>query len=156
MLCGTKLIIFFPIENSCLLYLFNDLILTMRQIRKISLNLTLVIIMIIQPVMFSYAMANMHHNHHGAIETAHNYDQHHSAVFEHGNHAGHEQNSESDSDVMTNCCASPACSGAIISSFSSHPPEVPFEHLSAINTSQKGVVLAADTKPPRSFSVLTA
>jgi len=127
----------------------------MSQIRNISLKLLLIITMIIQPVVFSYAMANIYHNHQNISQMPQIHDGDHNSTHVDLSHSGHSQNIDSESDSMGNCCASPACSGAMASSVSLFTAQALFEYFPTINTLRKGIVLSADIKPPKRFSVYT-
>jgi len=120
---------------------------------KISLKLILVITMIIQPVVFSYAMANVYHNHQNTSLISQHHNGDHNSTHADLNHSGHNQNMNSDSDSMDNCCASPACSGAMASSISLSTAQVLFVFSPTVNISRKGVVLSAEIKPPKRFSL---
>ncbi len=125
----------------------------MSQILKISLKLVLIITMIIQPVVFSYAMASVHHNHQISSQMSQNHDGDHNSTHEGLSHSEHNQNIDTESDLMGNCCASPACSGAMASSVSHLTSQTLFEYSPTINISRKGIVPSTEIKPPKRFSV---
>ena len=117
------------------------------------LRLVLVAIMVIQPVMFSYAMADVNHNHRSVIVSEQSYSHYH-VLSEHQSHGDYQQSDDTHS--ANNCCASPACSGAVVSTMVLHSSPVPSECLSEINMLGDSAVLFAESKPPRQFLVFTA
>jgi len=116
----------------------------MKILPKISLSVLLVIVMIIQPVVFSYAMADMNHNHHAVAESS---DMNHQ-------HMNHDDTLMSDYEPasVNNCCASPACGGAIASTISNSSSHFSFDYLLISNISRQSVVLSSETKPPQKIS----
>jgi len=133
----------------------------------------LVIVLIIQPVMFSYAMANINHNHHNHGSQSHDHQKgQQSGSGHHAMHNAHsdvdlmpELESEAQADAslsadhasgadgyMGNCCASPACSGAMASSFLPESETATHDYPPIVNTIQKSIELFSEAKPPKQIS----
>jgi len=113
----------------------------------------LIIIMLIQPVAFSYAMTSMDHNHH-AMTVVDRHDGHH-AMHESMVDAD-EQHAQEDGSVLDNCCYTAACSPAammssLMPSTSAHP-----HYVTSCDASMKSIDLPSEIKPPRPLLGYTA
>lgn len=111
-------------------------------------KLLLIITMVIQPITFSYAMANVAHGHH-APSLAHS---------DNGDYAmnknmadAHYQNihQESDSDV-DNCCHTTTCNPASMVNTGNMPHVPKSQCIVSIAPAQKSIDLPPEIKPPRS------
>ena len=126
----------------------------MPKFGKTLLKLLLLITLVVEPVTFSYAMAGIGH-HHGANS---------SMTAEHGLHCqsskSHDMSMPDDSShqqnhkvkkAMDDCCSTPACGPAAVSTFVLPISEVFIETYLPLNVSWTGIVLPSETKPPRSL-----
>jgi len=118
---------------------------TIKALAKTSLTFLLLTTLVIQPVMFSYAMASMsHHDGHMMMNTSHQMD--------HGAMHDHTMSSDTDeqSSVLDNCCASPACAGAPLSSFDLSITRHITPYTLTSSHFWSGIIIPSEIKPPRS------
>ncbi len=108
----------------------------------------LIITMGVQPVMFSYAMANMDHSHHQAsVVAGQNHD---------GHHVMHDDVSlaepqDADTGALNDCCNSAACCPAAVADIDVMLHEPNTLSFVSSHTSWEGIDLPAEVKPPRSL-----
>ena len=127
---------------------------------KTLLKLLLLVTMVVEPVLLSYTMAGVGHQHSGFGMTSELKQEHgaeHSSSSHHSMHmmhdtAAHHVNME-DSGEMENCCATPACAAAAMQSLSILDAEIHTPMYTALHVSWKAIVLPSDTKPPRQLLV---
>ena len=104
--------------------------------------------------MLSYAMAMGSHHHMGTAFSM-DHSVHHAHMSLHSDGAGgvaekHDaQESADESNVLDNCCATPACMGAIFSTFSLSEIEVCSSSYITYENAFISIILPADRKPPR-------
>lgn len=91
---------------------------------KTILKLLLLITMVVEPVLLSYAMAGVGHQHRGFGMTSElklEQETEHAAMSHHGMHLMAEHVSQqadmADTGEVDNCCATPACAAAAMQSF---------------------------------------
>jgi hypothetical protein len=106
------------------------------------LNILLIITLVVQPVMFTYAMASMSHGHHVSMAMSHDMNTHHAMQID-------DASSSSSSVMLDDCCKTPACSPAVLTSSLDvqHIPAV--HHDLSFNVSMMSVDLPSENKPPR-------
>ncbi len=102
------------------------------------LKLLLLIIMVIEPVLFFYAMAGSH-------------DESSVSMSQNMNASTHYSHTGDSKGKMNNCCSTPACGAAVFSSFSPPATEALFQYFAPFNLTWKGVILPTAIKPPRSL-----
>lgn len=111
---------------------------------KTIVKILLMITLVIQPVLLSYAMASGGHHHMGQAMEAH-----HHGMTEMHDQADHAAHDEDQTSFFDNCCTTPACAAAAFSEITA----VALEYCSLTyrpNTlSFIGVTLPSDRKPPR-------
>lgn len=125
----------------------------MPKIGKTILKLLLVITMLIEPAVFSYAMAGGGHSHDGSAVMAPAHDSHHASMSPGADevHKSSGQNQVDGNGFLDNCCSAPACGAAMPSGFGSPISETPSRHYISFVISWEGVVLPSEIKPPRNL-----
>lgn len=118
------------------------------------LKLLLLITLVVEPVTFSYAMAGMGY-HHGANNfMAAEYGQHCQSSMSHDmstqDDSSHQQHHKVKK-ALDDCCSTPACGPAAVSTFVLPISERFTETYLPFNVSRTGIVLPSETKPPRSL-----
>ncbi len=119
---------------------------------KIVFKLVLMIIMVIQPVAVTHAMASMDYSHHrtASVSADMHHDEHHQMMNHEqmDGHIGHQESSDNNSDMNDCCNTSACCPAAIFEIMTLEHIQAP-EYSAHLHTSWKGVILPSETKPPR-------
>jgi len=118
------------------------------------LKFLLLVTLVVEPVMFSYAMAGMGHHHDANNSMTAEFGLHFQSSMSHDistpDNALHQQRHKVKK-VMDDCCSSPACCAAVVSTFVLPDNEFLYESYLPFNMFWKGIVLPSETKPPRSL-----
>ncbi len=112
------------------------------------LKLLLIITMVFQPVMVSYAMTSMNHSQHlatAAVEQGH--DDHH--AMHQDTSVTLQQDDDGDVSVMSDCCNSAACCPAAVVEIDVMPYDNDTGFSISPYTVRDGIDLPAEVKPPR-------
>ena len=118
---------------------------------KIAFKLFLVIIMVIQPVAITHAMANMGHSQHQSTVSNKQSDDEHHGMHHVAADVQQETHEAEDNGVMSDCCSTSGCCPAAavdIKTLEHVPVPVYSAH---IHSSWKGIILSSKTKPPKRF-----
>jgi len=126
----------------------------MPKFGKTLLKLLLLITLVVEPVMFSYAMAGMGHHHGANNSMAAEYGLHFQSSMSHDmampDDSSHQQHDKVKT-AMNDCCSTPACCPAVVSGFVLPVNDVFSETYLPLNVSWAGIVLPSEIKPPRSL-----
>ncbi len=111
------------------------------------IKLLLIITMVVQPVMASYAMASMSHLQHPPVAVVEqDHDGHHSM---HQEMSGTQQQDDDDMSAMNDCCNSTACCPAAVVEIVVMPYNNDSDFSISSYTVGDGIDLPAEIKPPR-------
>lgn len=112
------------------------------------IKLLMIITMVVQPVVVSYAMAAMNHSQHQAtavVEQGH--DGHHAMMHQGMSPMQHQDND--DMSAMNDCCNSAACCPAAVVEIVVMPYNSESDFSISPYTVRDGIDLPAEIKPPR-------
>lgn len=112
-------------------------------------KLLLIITMVIQPVMFSYAMASMDHSHQAPSSLAHEQTGDH--AMNEGMADTHDQNAHEGDSALDNCCNTAACSPASVMSVITVPYVPKSQYIVSAASTLRSIDLPTEIKPPRSL-----
>ena len=114
---------------------------------KTALKLLLIVIMAIQPVAITHAMASMDHSQHQTmLANEHSHEGHHHAMHQDRVNGQHDNTGNDDT---SNCCNTSACCPAGIVAISTLERMPVPEYVTYLHISWKGVFLPSETKPPQ-------
>jgi hypothetical protein len=118
------------------------------------LKLLLLITMVVEPVMFTYAMAGMGHHNGADNSMAAEFGLHCQSSISHDMcmaDDSSQQQHDNAKKVMDDCCSTPACGPAAVSNLILPISEAFSETYLPLNISRAGIVLPSEIKPPRSL-----
>lgn len=111
--------------------------------------LLLIITMVIQPVILSYAMVGMDHGRHYSVDNVHYQVEHHHLKHARNILTADRQTDNNTGGVLDNCCFSTACGPAAVSVAVVTPEITNFIFPLPLNSSAEGVYLPVRFKPPQ-------
>ena len=112
------------------------------------IKLLLIITMVVQPVMASYAMAAMNHSQHQAATVVEQGHEGHHAMHQ-GMTPMQQQQDDDDMSAMNDCCNSAACCPAAVVEIVVMPCNSDSDFSISPYTVRDGIDLPAEIKPPR-------
>lgn len=124
----------------------------MPKIGTTVLKLLLLITMVVEPVLLSYAMAGVMHHQGGAVmamETG--ADQGAMSHDMKGCDSATQQGQHDGDGGHDNCCSTPACGAAVLLDFVLPATDIASHYFASCDSAWEGVILPSATKPPRSL-----
>lgn len=121
---------------------------------KTVLKLLLLITMVVEPVLLSYAMAGGTYPHGGAAvmeKGCNSVSMSHDMDMDDDESSGHRTPGDGYSTGHDNCCSTPACGMAVLPIFFIPAIERHSQHFASFDLFWDGVILSSEAKPPRSL-----